>query len=241
VQYHPNDVRGKRRLAIAYGNASLVVDSRQSHQTILERRIAMQRKSVAVNEALLADSPDLPVNQLNLAESRVNLGNTLVDAGQYRDAIVELRKASPVLAARAADTKDARAGLNSVMNDLALAWALFKSDAVDEAEPMLVALERRLRELLTRYEHVEAKFAMARVQAYLGMLYVARAQTAAPRSAASLNFWRKARAQLAPGLAALREIHKLFPEDTEAEVMIKESEAALARADEAIAAFGAGR
>lgn len=208
---HPDDVLGWKLLRNAYANASIAVDPRLSKQATFDRMSGLMNKSLAVTERLLAKEPDSPEHLTRLAEQRLNIADAQVTVGDYRAAVEMYRLAAPRLAKAAEDKADARAQLALAMCDAGLGGSLAKTGDAAAAAPLLAGAERRLTELLRQDpENITKRYVLAQVEIFRGEMYMQLAGQPATRSA-QLDYLRKARASLDPGVERMRNVNEQYP------------------------------
>jgi non-specific serine/threonine protein kinase/serine/threonine-protein kinase len=235
-QKHPDDPRGYEALSSAYSNAGIIDDPRGSKEERYAHALGLMRKALAVEEKLVAMQPDNASYAGRLAESRLNIGDNLVDKGEYGEAIEQLTLASPVLGSRAfMDKTDARAQMASLMNESSLAWAQFKVGRIAEAEKGLLTSERGLAELLPRYDNLQVAFHLGQARMRLGALYIERAARPGLTRATQLEDWRKARSFLAQGKVDLEKVRAAIQMEGIEDEMFQRGVANLAKAEAAIA------
>jgi len=241
AQKHPNEARGYEALSNAYSNSGIIDDTRLSREERFARSLGLMRKALVVEEKLVAMQPDNASYAWRLAESRLNIGDTLVDKGDYAEAIEQLTLASPVLGSRAfTDKNDARAQLASLMNDSSLAWAQLKVGRLAEAEKGLLASERRLAELMPRYDNLQVAFHLGQTRMRLGALQIEHASKPGLTRATQLEHWRKARDWLTQGKADVEKVRAAIQMEGLEDEMFKRGVANLAKAEAAIARLGGG-
>jgi hypothetical protein len=178
--------------------------------------------------------PDDASYKWRVAESRFNLGDTLLDQGELEAAIEQLSLASPVLASRARDKADVRAQLASLMNDSTLAWTQFNAGRVELGEKALLDSERAFVDLASRYDNLQVTFYVGQTHMRLGALYIARASRPGLAPSAQLEHWRKARDWLTKGKTHVEKVGAVIHlEGTEAE-MLQTGLANLAKAEAAV-------
>jgi eukaryotic-like serine/threonine-protein kinase len=238
---HPGEARAYETLSNAYSNAGIIDDPRVPKKEMLARNIALMRKALEVEEKLVAMHPDDASYKWRVAESRFNLGDTLVDQGELEAAIEQLSLASPVLAARATDKADVRAQLASLMNDSTLAWTQFNAGRVEQAEKALLEAERAFVDLASRYDNLQVTFYVGQTHMRLGALYIGRANRAGLAPAAQLAHWRKARDWLTQGKTHVEKVRAVIHMEGNEDEMYRTGIANLAKAEAAVARLSGGR
>jgi eukaryotic-like serine/threonine-protein kinase len=242
AQKHPDDVRGYEALSSAYSNAGILGDPRISKEEMFAHTLGLMRKALVVEEKLVVMQPDNASYASRLAESRLNIGDSLVDQGEFAEAIKQLTLALPVLKARAAsDGKDMRAQLVGLMTESSLAWAQFGAGQLAEAEKGLLASEQGLAELLPRYDNLQVAFHLGQVRLRLGALHVERAGRPGLTRTTQLEHWRKARSSLAQGKADVEKVRAAIEMVGAEDEVFQKGVANLAKADAAIARLSDAR
>jgi len=179
VAAHPDDVFGLKLLRNAYGNTALAGDSRLSKEAAFERSSALLRKSLAINDKLLAKEPDSVEHIARRADTQLIIADSLFTVGDYSATVEMYRLAMPVLAKAAEEKTDSRAQLQLAMCEAGLAAALTKSRRTNDAAPLFESAERRLKELLaTDPENLYSRSTLAQVNVFRGEMYlIASAQS----------------------------------------------------------------
>jgi len=187
----PDDPQALVLLASAYANTSLLTDVRKTARENLPRIVDLLHKAIAVEEKLVSVDPEAPNYRLMLAQAQYNLADAICTAGDCATVADLFRKASPSLVAYADGGKNAYGQLSSLENDGGLAWALYKSGQVADAEKRLLEVVNGFKLIKNAEDNAEVTHAMARTQCRLGELYAVRED------------WRKAQPLLANGVAGL--------------------------------------
>jgi hypothetical protein len=193
AQAHPDDPGALVTLASAYANTSLLPDARKSGKENLPRMESLLHKAIAVEEKLISMDPAAPNYRLMLAQAQYILADAICTEGDCATVADLFRRASPSLVTYADGGRNAHGQLIRLSNDSGLAWALFKSGQVAEAERRLLAVDRDLERIPNAEDDPEVIYAQAKVDCRLGALHVARRD------------WAQAKPLLESGLAGFRK------------------------------------
>ena len=234
---HPDDERALLALHGAYNNGALFDDPRLSEAQNYDKQLELHRKSQWPIEKLLASSPDNPEYQQRLATVRHNTANVLYARGQFAAAIELYRQAASVVVRFAQDSGDSNAQFTRGLFETHLALALFKSGKVEEARSLHLGCAKLLDEVLKRDGSLRTEYASGINAVGLGEVYAHLAERSRAGRGAQLDLWRQASGSLQRGLASIQKVRasaKLTSYDL---VPVRDGEAALARANTALAAF----
>ena len=235
---HPDDDRALLALHSAYNTGALFDDPRISEAQNYDKQLALHRKSQWPVEKLLARNPDSPEFQQRLATVRHNTANVLYARGDFAAAVELYRKAAAVAARFAQDAGDSNAQYTLGLFETHLAQALFKTGKVEEARVLHLASSKRLGEALERDGSLRTEYAVGVSALGLGEIYAYLAEQSRAGREARIDLWRQALDSLQRGMASVNKVRahaKLTYYDM---VPVRDGEAAMARADAALARLG---
>jgi serine/threonine protein kinase len=235
---HPGEKESYVALSTAYNNAALIRDERIPRADALQRSIALLRKAIAADEALIALEPDNVRRHISLAQTQHNLAEEMYVSGNYPQAIALYRQAAPVL--RADDPNDVRAQWASTMAHLGLAKTLVKVGGYDEAAILFAEGEKFLLALAESGDTLRIQFGLGLIGIRRGEMYAALAGNSRLPTSRQQDYWRQARDSLAQGVAAIKKVDESVAMIGANKELLDEGIASLARAEAAIAGF-AGR
>lgn len=141
---HPAERRAKVALERALHNNGLFLDPRLSLRDAVDRSVSLLRRSLAIDEGLLAEEPGNAARQASIARTQYNIANKLIQVGEFTDALAMLKLAEPALARVANDEADTNAALWVVVVQSRLAFALAHAGQPRESLPLLDRAEAAL-------------------------------------------------------------------------------------------------
>ena len=212
LRAHPDERRAKNALARALNNAGATVDTRLSREDAARRSIALLRRSVVVDEELLAAQPDDPGRVIDVAETHFNIANSFMSLPDYGAALDEYRRAEPALVSAVADEKNARAGYVLAICRTGIARALILTGRPHESLPPLKSAGSIVARLLEASpDALEIKFTQASVDILRGGAELLLADEPGVGAARRLELLRSSREASARGVAATSQINEVFP------------------------------
>jgi tetratricopeptide (TPR) repeat protein len=232
---HPDENKALFNLSSAYGNAGIVSDDRMPRAEQIERSLSLLRKSLSVDETLVAREPDNLEYLSSLAETRFNLGEALYWDEQYEKAVETYRQAYAFFQTGAIDPNDARERYVKASIGNGLAKSLAKVRKFDEAETLFAVSEKSLEAQLSGGDALAVQFALATIGIYRGEMYLLLAADASLSPAVRANYSRKARESLSKGVALARKVDESIKLTADNRDALDLGEASLARAEAELA------
>ena len=234
AEAHPGEVKSYVAVSAAYNNAAITYDARVPRPEALRRASALLRKTIAIDEKLIALQPDNPSRELDRADHRFNLADVMYLAGDYSRAIELYRQAAAVMRTRA-DPNDARAQWTLTMAELGIARSLVKIGGYDEGGMLFAEAEKSLQALSKRGDTLHVRFGLATMGIRRGEMYAALAANPRLSQEQQHEYWRQAHDSLAQGIADLRKVGESIVLMVPQQEMLDEGIASLAQAEAAIA------
>ena len=238
---HPDEKRANSALASVYNNAGILSDPRLPPVEFARRTISLLRKSIAIEEKLLALEPHDEQRQISIDNGYFNLGNAQYDAGEMTAAIESYRRAAPGMAKAASDIDDARAQWLLAMFDTGLAKALVKTGNTAEAAPLFARAEATIKTLLENGgDTLRLQFGIAQIDIRRGEMYLLLANDPRLSMAQRRVHWRTARESLSHGVGLLKVVNDVVLLTGPNKKLWDDGIAALARTESGFAAQSGG-
>ena len=232
---HPNERRAKIALEKALNNAGSAIDDRLPLAEAARRSIALLRRSIAIDEELLAAEPGDLALEISIAETRYNIANNLLAIDEYGPALDELELGELALVKTAADQKDARAGYALAAHRVWTGFALARTGRPRESLPLFERAEAIITRLRNQdSEALHLRFLQAKLGIARGDAFAALAAEPAASAAQRAELWRKSRDSSARGTDECRRINDIYPLVNENKKLWDIGVANLAKAEAAI-------
>lgn len=211
LRAHPDERRAKNALARALNNAGATADTRLSREDAARRSIALLRRSVVVDEELLAAQPDDPTRVIDVAETHFNIANSLMSLPDYGAALEEYRRAEPALVSAVADEKNARAGYVLAICRIGIARALILTGRPRESLPPLESAGSIVERLLKASpDALEFRFVKASADILRGGADLMLANEPGVGARRRLELLRSSREASARGVTAASQINEVY-------------------------------
>jgi eukaryotic-like serine/threonine-protein kinase len=211
-QAHPDERPAKLALQAALNNAALATDPRLSPADAARRSIALLRRSIAIDEQLLADDTDKLAREISIAESHMNLGITWLRIADYRAALAECARAEPGLVKATADEKNARAHWMLAQNRIWTAYAQARAGNPRDALATLAKTDSIFNRLIAgEGDSLDGKQLRSVVDIIRGAGWAGIAAAPGADAAQRRDAWLKAREFSARGTAAAKQANEIAP------------------------------
>lgn len=194
VRLEPGSLERAKNLGNAYAALADALSGPEPDARALEESLALQRKSLAISERLVAETGRKETDYLRgLYADQHNVARLLEAKQDYHEALSMFRASRTLLAELAADPDDLQVRMDAVITSWHEGRVLLSLDRVREAREVLEANLGAIETLGLQEDNLQMVYALAATESVLGDVNARLASARGADRVTRLHHWRLAR------------------------------------------------